>query len=302
MPHGVGEQFLHRQIHLEFDIFRKVVLAAETRHFFGEAAELLEVAVQREFRPLLNRLIVSQAQTAFQPSRMDENIGYAHACNRCMKTRSALLMLAFCLAAAAQSDADRTASANATPPERNGIVDKVLAIAGPADPAHLNRKQRFEQYVLNTIGPVPLAGEALGAAINQWADSPAEWGQGWTAYGRRYGSNLGYNAVRQTITYGVSEAFREDTRYFASTASGFWPRTRHALTSTFTSRRDDGHRAFSPANVSGVIGAAAISSLWGPPSWRTADSIAANAAISFAATAGFNVVREFLPDILHRRR
>jgi hypothetical protein len=175
-------------------------------------------------------------------------------------------------------------------------------MVGPSDPKGLTEKERFEAYLLATGGPVPLIGEAAGAGLGQWLNSPKEWGQGWGAYGQRFGSNLAYNAVRQTITYGSSIVFREDYRYFASSAHRFWPRTRHALISTFTARHPNGQQMFSVSSVAGVLGASAISSVWGPDSWKGPGNIAANSGISFASTAAVNVVREFLPDILHRRR
>jgi hypothetical protein len=155
---------------------------------------------------------------------------------------------------------------------------------------------------MNTTGPVPLIGEGLGSAIVQRTDSPPEWGQGWRAYGKRYTSNLAFNAVRQTISYGVASLFREDYRYFGSTAQGGWRRTRHALVSTFTARNSNGAERFSIASTASVFGAAGISSLWGPPSWQGAGNIAEIAGLTFASTAGFNVIREFLPDILRRPR
>jgi hypothetical protein len=185
---------------------------------------------------------------------------------------------------------------------RDGIVDKVLNMVGPADPKPLTRKQAFELYLLNTAGPAPILGEAAGAAIGQWMNSPKEYGQGWDAYGKRFGANMGYNVTRQTISYGASLAFHEDTRYFASRDRGVWRRTRHALISTFTARRPDGRDTFSVSSVAGVVGATSISSIWGPASWKGPGNISYNAGISFASTAGFNVVREFLPDILRRPR
>jgi hypothetical protein len=182
------------------------------------------------------------------------------------------------------------------------VLDKVLRMAGPADEKPQTRREAFESYLLSTVGPVPILGEAAGAGIGQWMNSPSEWGQGWGAYGKRFGSNMGYNAVRQTITYTAGLALHEDSRYFGSHAQGFWPRTKHALVSTFTARHPDGSRRFAVSSVAGVIGGATLSSVWGPPSWKGAGNIAENAGISFAATAGFNVVREFLPDIFHRPR
>ena len=182
------------------------------------------------------------------------------------------------------------------------IVDKILGMVGPSEHTQLTEKDRFQIYLLSVGGPVPLLGEAAGAGISQWKNAPPEWGQGWRAYGERYGSNLAYNGVRQTITYGASIALHEDTRYFASGKHGVWNRTGYALLSTFTARRPNGQQSFSFSSVGGVIGASGIASIWGPRSWQGFNNISENAGISFGATAALNVVREFLPDLLHRPR
>ncbi len=88
-------------------------------------------------------------------------------------------------------------------------------------------------------------GEAIGAGVGQWENTPKEWGQGWNAYGERFGSNLAYNGIRQTITYGTSVIFHEDNRYFASHKNGFWARTGYAALSTVVAQHPDGSRAFS---------------------------------------------------------
>jgi len=164
----------------------------------------------------------------------------------------------------------------------------------------MTEKKRFELYVVATAGPVPLLAEAVGAGFSQWQNKPKEWGQGWGAYGERYGSNLAYNGVRQTLTYGTSIAFHEDNRYFASGKHGLWARTGYAVLSTITARHPDGRRAFSVSSVTGVFGASAISNTWEPHSSRTFGNFGENAGISFATTAGFNIVREFMGDVLHR--
>lgn len=213
-----------------------------------------------------------------------------------------LMTTGFTPVALAQDLPVQVAATSPASPRRPDLIDKILIMVGPSDPKDLTEKERFQAYLLATGGPVPLIGEAAGAGLGQWLNSPKEWGQGWGAYGQRFGSNLAYNAVRQTITYGTSIVFREDYRYFASRGHGFWPRTRHALVSTFTARHRNGKQIFSVSSVTGVLGASAISSIWGPDSWKGPGNIAENAGISFASTAAFNVVREFLPDILHRAR
>src|SRR6185503_8660178 len=144
--------------------------------------------------------------------------------------------------------------------DREGVVSKLMGIVGPSEPSQMTEKKRFHLYVLSVAGPVPLLGEAVGAGVGQWENSPKEWGQGWAAYGERFGSNLAYNSVRQTIAYGTSIAFHEDNRYFASHKHGFWARTGYAVLSTVTARHPDGRLAFSVSSVSGIVGASAIAS------------------------------------------
>jgi len=198
--------------------------------------------------------------------------------------------------------APATVISPAVTPHEMDLIDKVLGMVGPSEPTRLTSKDRFQQYLLSVGGPVPVLGEAAGASIGQWKNSPPEWGQGWGAYGERYGSNLAYNGIRQTISYGASIALHEDTRYFASGKHGIWARTGYALLSTFTARRPDGRQSFAFSSVGGVIGASGIASIWGPRSWQGFNNIADNAGISFGATAALNIVREFLPDLLLRPR
>src|SRR5579862_1407879 len=182
---------------------------------------------------------------------------------------------------------------------KTNAVDKIMGMVGP-DETTLTERRRFHLYLMSTVGPVPFLAEAAGAGIGQWENSPKEWGQGWGAYGERFGSNLAYNGVRGTITYGTSILFHEDNRYFASHRHGLWARAAYAVRSAVAGRHPDGRAAFSISSVTGVVGASAISSIWGPDSWKGVGNIGRNAGIPFGATAGFNLVREFLPDVLHR--
>jgi hypothetical protein len=178
----------------------------------------------------------------------------------------------------------------------------MLVIAGASEPSVLTPKQQFKNYLLSVAGPAPLIAEVAGAGIQQWSNSPTEWGQGWSAYGKRFGSDMAYNGIRQSIVYGLSIPLHEDARYFPSKAHKFFPRAGHALVSGFLARHPDGKQRFSISDFAGVSGAAAISSMWGPGSWKGIGNITAIAGVSFASTAAFNVFREFAPDIFHRPR
>jgi hypothetical protein len=150
---------------------------------------------------------------------------------------------------------------------------------------------------MDTIGPFVWVAEAAGAGILQARNSPWEWGQGGDAYGRRFGNNMAFNGIRQTISYGLSELVHEDNRYFASNKSSIPGRVGYVLISPVTARRPSGRRTFSISAFSGLAGASAISREWAPQSWQSAGAVGRNFLWGYAGTAGLNALREFLPGI-----
>jgi hypothetical protein len=127
------------------------------------------------------------------------------------------------------------------------------AILGITAPAKLDlsyvrptESTKVSNYAFDTFGSYPIAVAGMAARVNQWTNSPPEWGQGVNGFGKRFGSDFGIAAVGTTTRYGLAEAFREDTLYYRCKCRGPFPRLRHALISTLTGRRgEDGHHVFS---------------------------------------------------------
>jgi hypothetical protein len=162
---------------------------------------------------------------------------------------------------------------------------------------------RLHRLLLSIIGPVPITAEALSAGIGQSLNSPREWGQGATGYADRFGNNLGYNAVRQSLTFGLAIVLHEDTRYVRSRKHGLMPRAAHAVASVFNTRDQEGDNVFYAANFFGIVGASAISQTWAPPSWHDPATVSRKISFSLLGSMGLNLAKEFLPDVVgHRRR
>jgi hypothetical protein len=188
--------------------------------------------------------------------------------------------------------------APAPPPKAPGFVERQWRLLAPVPSGEAPRLQRFGEYIQFTAGFGPVLSEAAGAAISQLENSPLEWGQGAGGYARRFGSNLAYNAVRQTAAYGTSLAFREDNRYFAARGgSSVWARVGHALASSVTARRLSGRTSISVSGLVGIVGAAGASLAWSPPSWQGGRNVAENAGLTIAGQAATNLLREFLPGV-----
>jgi hypothetical protein len=137
------------------------------------------------------------------------------------------------------SSGDPSATSGITSPiTTSGTLD--LSYARPTEGT------KAINYAFDTFGPYPIAAAGVTAGINQFTNSPPEWGQGATGFGKRFGSDFGIAAIATTTHYGLAEAFREDTLYYRCECTGLFPRLGYAVISTVTGRHgEDGHRAFS---------------------------------------------------------
>ena len=165
----------------------------------------------------------------------------------------------------------------------------------------MTERERLRRYLTDTVNPVSLLSSAASAGIGQWRDRPPEWNQGGLGYGRRIGSAYAEHIVRQTLMFGASSVLHEDNRYFRCADAGIKARVGYAVESTVLARHDDGSRHVSISKIGAFGGAALISRTWQPASSGGLRNAASNFGISLAVAAGFEVAREFLPDLLHRK-
>jgi hypothetical protein len=143
----------------------------------------------------------------------------------------------------------------------------------------------------------------LGAAVNQGTNTPSEWGQGASGFGKRLGSAFAKHLVKKAIQFPVARMRHEALGYQRSHQPGFGPRLRHALLATvITHKTTTGKKTVAAGEISGAIGSGLISRLWQPASVRTLSAGFTSGGITLGVDAGSNVVREFWPEIRHPHR
>lgn len=154
-------------------------------------------------------------------------------------------------------------------------------------------RERFDRYVKDTVGPFRLARTAVSAGWDQWHDTPEEWGQGMKGYGRRYASSFGRNLVQQSVTYGLDEAFGQDSSFQRSNKEGVGARVKHAFLETITSRTKSGKRVLSAPRLAGVYtGAIVATETWYPERYSYKDGLRIGTG-TLITGFGINLVREF---------
>jgi len=164
----------------------------------------------------------------------------------------------------------------------------------------LSVKEKATFFGYRTIAPSSFAKTAFTSAIDQWRDSPPEWGQGMAGYARRYGDKTGTRAAENGIGLVAAAALHQDPRYFRSGETGFWRRTQYAVKATVLTRNDSGERSIAIWKFSANYGAQFVSNAWRPDRVTPVPDTLARGTVSMGYDAASNLFKEFWPDIRQR--
>ena len=173
------------------------------------------------------------------------------------------------------------------------------ASSGPQSPQwsrlSIEDKLRYDARHFADVDNFVFAG--IGAALDQWRDRPAEWGQGWGSYGERYASHIGQYAIQRSIMFPVQAIDHEDARYFRSKRSSFKGRLGDAFLHTVWRHSDSGGMMPAYSEFVADYGAAALSRLWWPQRFHHGSDIFVAGSDTILIDAGINVLHEFAPDV-----
>src|SRR6266550_4232350 len=132
------------------------------------------------------------------------------------------------------------------------------------------------------------------SGIAQAKNDPKEWGQGWDAYGKRYGASFADNSIGTYMTTAIFPSLlHEDPRYYQLGKGRFAHRAYHAINRLFVVRTDSGHDHFNYSESIGNAVAAAISNIYHVPEDRTASRNASTFAFLILYDGMSNELKEF---------
>jgi hypothetical protein len=162
--------------------------------------------------------------------------------------------------------------------------------------------EKFRYGMRHAVQPTDFIQTAFGSGLAQLRNSPDEWGQGWDAYGERYGSRFAQHLVKRTITTAVQMADGEDPRRIRSTRRGLRNRTVDSVKYSFVAQRDDGTHGFAYSRIIGSYAGGFVSRQWHPERQHTFGARAGAGTLSIGVEVGMSLLNEFLPDVIHKLR
>jgi hypothetical protein len=169
------------------------------------------------------------------------------------------------------------------------------------DAAPLTAKMKFQLAFKVSADPVTVAGVALVSASRQAGNTP-NYGQGWGAYGERFGATAADGFTDIMIGGALLPSLlHQDPRYFYQGTGTTSSRMRHAVLSAFIAKGDNGKWQPNYSTLGGDLASAGIANLYYPRSNRGAGLVFGNFALGTAERISANLAEELFLGKVTRR-
>jgi hypothetical protein len=232
-----------------------------------------------------------------------------------------LLLILFCVLAPfaafsqepAGAGSGRTSLPDAPKPQQNAnpALDTTAAFVGymtnPSvvfpDIAHsvgpLSTGQKFKLFVNQSISPPYVIVATISSAYDQAIDTKG-FGQGWDAYGWRFGSDMARASSNSFFsTFVFASAFHQDPRFFPQSHPTVWGSVKYSAKRVFVTFNDSGKDTF---NTSGILGAGAaegLANVYLPGAQQGAGKTFERIGIDLAWKFAGNMFKDYWPTFFH---
>ncbi len=167
----------------------------------------------------------------------------------------------------------------------------------------LDVKDKFSLFVQDTIDPVTFVTAGFIAGLDQAENNDPSFGQGAAGYGKRFGVDyLDQASFNFFKDFAYPTIFSEDPRYYRLIHASGKRRLWHAVDHSFVAYRYNGHRMFNVSEWLGTSSVVALGNLYHPGNQRGFGPAATQVSIDVLQDMGFDVLREFWPEIAHKLR
>jgi len=181
----------------------------------------------------------------------------------------------------------------------NPVTGLVSASAANYQP--LTGSQRVKLYFKQNFWSVGAYFGPFAAALvlDQATGSPAQWGGGFSGYGKRVASRVGAAIIQGTVQAPAAAVLHEDVRYIVSKEHGAKRRAWHAVVYSFATYNNHGQPTVNIANIGSYYAASAVSATWLPGYYNVGRYALIDGSESLGLSIPVNLLQEFWPEIRH---
>ncbi len=176
---------------------------------------------------------------------------------------------------------------------RSFIFPDIANSAGP-----LTAGEKFRLFVNQSISPPYILAAGISAAYSQARDVPSAYGQGWDAYGARYGAALARASSNSFFsTFLFASVFHQDPRFFPQSRPSFWGSVKYSAERVFVTRTDSGNDTFNASGILGTTAAEGLANAYLPVSEQTAAKNVERIGTDLAWKFAGNMFKNYWPTL-----
>ena len=163
-------------------------------------------------------------------------------------------------------------------------------------PGPLTTAGKFKLFVNQSISPPYIVVAASGAALDQARDVPKGYGQGWGAYGGRFGASMARASSSSFFgSFLFASWLHQDPRFFPQSKPSFWRSLKYSTQRIIITRNESGKDVFNTSGLLGPLAAEGLANVYLPSSEQTVGKTVSRFAIDLAWRVGGNMFKNYWP-------
>jgi hypothetical protein len=168
-------------------------------------------------------------------------------------------------------------------------------------PCSLSAGEKFRLFVNDSVDPITFVGAAWEAGQDQLERTDPSYGLGTAGYAKRVAAGMADNATGDFFgIFLYPTLFHQDPRYYRVGHGTVEGRLGHALEHSFVATSDKGKHVFNFSEWCTTVTGKLVTNLYHPDAPRGFGPTAKRVGFSVANDMGWDVLREFWPEIAHK--
>jgi len=178
---------------------------------------------------------------------------------------------------------------------RSFIFPDIAFSEGP-----LTTGQKLKLFVNQSISPPFILVAGISAAYDQATNRPEAYGQGWSAYGGRFGADVARASSNSFFTSFVfPSVLHQDPRFYPQIKPSVWGSIKYSAQRVFVTRTDSGANTFNSSNILGTVAAEALANAYLPVSEQTGAKNCERVGTDLAWKVAANMFKNYWPTMFH---
>ena len=153
----------------------------------------------------------------------------------------------------------------------------------------------------NTVSLSSVGAVVIGSAYGQAVNHPAGWGQGWDAYGQRFGADMARVASYNFFgTFVIASLTHEDPRFYVRRNLNFGQSVEYAAKRLIITRSDSGEEVVNYSGLLGPLAGEGLANVYYPPGSRGFGSTMIRYSTDLGWRFAGHLLRQYWPSIDRR--